>query len=75
MEAKVLRHKSLDGRHGIIVQGVLYTSGDHIVPQLFPATATVEWLLESINKRDREAAKNMIANDFELVPVIWRYFK
>ena len=75
MKAKILRHKSHDGRHGLITGGVLYESGSHIVPQLFPAIASIDWLLGSIREKDRESTKQVLQDNYELVGVIIRYMK
>lgn len=67
MDAKILRHKTLDGYHGMIKDGTLFRTGPSVVPQLFPPYCDKEWLDKSIKRIDRFVDGLC---DFDLVDVV-----
>lgn len=67
MIAKVLKHKTLEGYHGMILHGVLYRTGDGIVPHLFPKFCDDDWIRERIKSVNKPYVDSL--DDFHLVDV------
>lgn len=67
MKAKVLRHKSKAGFHGIVRDRVLSITEDGVVPQLLAADSTMERLADIIDSYHEPWVKSL--DEFELVYV------
>ena len=68
MKAKILRHKNKKRYHGMIQNGILYRTGDAIVPQLFPSDWGKIQLMRSVKNIDRPFVNSI--DDFDLINVI-----
>ena len=67
MKAKILKHRGLDGYHGMVLSGTLFRTGTAIVPQLFPFDCDKEWIQRSIKYVDKQYVNSL--DDFDLVGV------
>ncbi len=66
--ATVLKHKTLEGFHGMIRQNILYRTGPGLVPDLFPEYADRLWLLKSIKGYNSPHVTSL--DEFEVVKVV-----
>jgi len=67
MKAKILKHKTAKGCHGMIRGSMLFRTGPCITPQLFPKECDKEWLGKSVKNVNSPHVKSL--DDFDLVNV------
>lgn len=66
MKARILKHKTKIGCHGLVRNKTLYVTGTHIVPDLFPPDKDIVWIDRSIDFLESSVVS---LHDFDLVDV------